>query len=243
VPRTRIKICGLTRPQDAAAAVSSGADAVGVILAPSKRRVTLEQAVVVFAEVPRSVARVGVFADAQADDVWEAVARLGLAAVQFHGDESPETCESAPAPVIKALRVGPGFDGADVDRYRGAVAALLLDTYVAGEQGGTGMAFDWVVSRAYCRRTSASFWPEGSGPATSLRLCGRCVRTPWTSAAVSSGHRVSRTAPRSPRSATRCVLLTGRSGQDEACTRRTGDGRVDGTPGKRATGRRVSQES
>ena len=143
MPRTRIKICGLTRPQDAAAAVSSGADAVGVILAPSKRRVTLEQAVVVFAEVPRSVARVGVFADAQADDVWEAVARLGLAAVQFHGDESPETCESAPAPVIKALRVGPGFDGADVDRYRGAVAALLFDTYVAGEQGGTGMAFDW----------------------------------------------------------------------------------------------------
>jgi phosphoribosylanthranilate isomerase len=123
--------------------VSSGADAVGVILAPSKRRVTLEQAAVVFAEVPQSVARVGVFADAQADDVWEAVVRLGLAAVQFHGDEPPETCESAPAPVIKALRVGPGFDGADVDRYRGAVAALLLDTYVAGEQGGTGMAFDW----------------------------------------------------------------------------------------------------
>jgi len=97
--------------------------------------VTLDQAAAVFADTPPLVARIGVFVDAQADDVWEAVARLGLTAVQFHGDEAPETCAAAPVPVIKALRVVPGFDG--------AVAALLLDTYVAGEQGGTGMAFDW----------------------------------------------------------------------------------------------------
>ncbi len=141
--RTRIKICGLTRAEDAAAAVAAGADALGVVLAPSKRQVTLEQAAAVFADVPPLVARVGVFVNAQADDVWEAVARLGLTAVQFHGDEAPETCEAAPVPVIKALRVGPGFTVADVDRYRGAVAALLLDTYVPGEQGGTGMAFEW----------------------------------------------------------------------------------------------------
>jgi phosphoribosylanthranilate isomerase len=143
VLRTRIKICGLTRPEDAAAAVSAGADALGVVLAPSKRQVSLEQAAVILGDVPPLVARVGVFVDAQADAVWEAVARLGLTAVQFHGDEAPETCAAAPVPVIKALRVGSGFDAADVGRYRGAVAALLLDTYVAGEQGGTGMAFDW----------------------------------------------------------------------------------------------------
>lgn len=141
--RTRIKICGLTRAEDAAAAVAAGADALGVVLAPSKRQVTLDQAAAVFADVPPLVARVGVFVDAQADAVWEAVARLGLTAVQFHGDEAPETCAAAPVPVIKALRVEPGFDAADVGRYRGAVAALLLDTYVAGEHGGTGMAFDW----------------------------------------------------------------------------------------------------
>jgi len=143
VSRTRIKICGLTRAEDAAAAVAGGADALGVVLAPSKRQVTLDQAAAVFADAPPLVARIGVFVDAQADDVWEAVARLGLTAVQFHGDEAPETCAAAPVPVIKALRVGPGFDGADVDRYRGAVAALLLDTYVPGEQGGTGTAFEW----------------------------------------------------------------------------------------------------
>lgn len=142
--RTRIKICGLTRPEDAAAAVSSGADALGVVLAPSKRQVTLDQAAAVLADVPPLVARVGVFVDAKADDVWEAVARLGLTAVQYHGDEAPQTCAAAPVPVIKAMRVGPDFDPAVLDGFRGTVAAFLLDTYVAGEQGGTGEAFDWL---------------------------------------------------------------------------------------------------
>ena len=142
--RTRIKICGLTRPEDAAAAVSSGADALGVVLAPSKRRVTLEQAAAVFAEVPPLVSRIGVFVDASAGEVAEAVARLGLSAVQFHGDEPPAVCASLPVPVIKALRVGPGFAADVADAYRGAVAALLLDALVAdGARGGTGVAFDW----------------------------------------------------------------------------------------------------
>lgn len=141
--RTRIKICGLTRPEDAAAAVAAGADALGVVLAPSKRQVTLAQAAAVFADIPPLVARVGVFVDARADDVWEAVARLGLTAVQFHGDEAPETCETAPVPVIKAIRVGRDFDPTDLERYRGVVSAFLLDAYVVGEQGGTGQAFGW----------------------------------------------------------------------------------------------------
>lgn len=141
--RTRIKVCGLTRPEDAAAAVACGADALGVILAPSKRRATLDQAAAVFAEVPPCVARIGVFVDAPADEVWEAVARLGLSAVQYHGSEAPETCAAAPAPVIKALGVGACFDPTQADAYRGSVAALLLDTAVAGACGGTGVSFDW----------------------------------------------------------------------------------------------------
>ena len=142
--RTRVKICGLTRPEDAMAAVAAGADALGVVLAPSKRQVTLDQAAAVFAGVPPLVARVGVFVDARADFVWEAVERLGLTAVQLHGDEAPETCAAAPAPVIKALRVGPGFDRASVERYRGVVSALLLDTLVVGgAAGGTGKTFSW----------------------------------------------------------------------------------------------------
>lgn len=143
MPRTRIKICGLTRPEDAAAAVASGADALGVVLAPSKRRVTIEQAAAVLAGVPPLVARVGVFVDASADEVAEAVARLGLAAVQFHGHETPETCAGAPVPVIKSVGVGPAAPLPDLDAYRGSVAAFLLDTVVGGASGGTGVAFDW----------------------------------------------------------------------------------------------------
>jgi phosphoribosylanthranilate isomerase len=141
--RTRIKICGLTRAEDATAAVEAGADALGVVLAPSKRQVSLEQAAAVLTGVPPLVSRVGVFVDAHADEVREAVSLLGLTAVQFHGDESPEACEAAPVPVIKALRVGPGFDPSSAEAYRGAVSALLLDTLAAGERGGTGVAFDW----------------------------------------------------------------------------------------------------
>lgn len=141
--RTRIKICGLTRSEDAAAAVSSGADALGVLLAPSKRRLTLEQAEAVLADVPPLVARVGVFSDARPEEVAEAVARLGLTAVQFHGAESPEVCAAVSVPVIKTVGVGADTPLADFDRYRGVVAALLLDTVVGGASGGTGVAFDW----------------------------------------------------------------------------------------------------
>ncbi|MBN2848871.1 MAG: phosphoribosylanthranilate isomerase [Coriobacteriia bacterium] len=141
--RTRIKICGLTRAEDAAAAVAAGADALGVVLAPSRRHVTLDEAAAVFADVPPLVSRIGVFVDARADDVWEAVARLGLTAVQYHGAEAPETCEVAPVPVIKALRVGAGFDASAADAYRDVVSAVLLDTFVPGEQGGTGVTFHW----------------------------------------------------------------------------------------------------
>lgn len=171
--RTRIKICGLTRPEDAAAAVSSGADAVGVVLAPSKRQVTLEQAAAVFADVPPLVARVGVFVDARADEVWETVARLGLTAVQFHGDEAPETCAAAPVPAIKAMRVAPGFDPAGLDAYRGTVAAFLLDTYVAGEQGGTGEAFDWQVVAGALPTWAPVVLAGGLGPGN----VGAAIRT------------------------------------------------------------------
>ncbi|MBN1193027.1 MAG: phosphoribosylanthranilate isomerase [Coriobacteriia bacterium] len=173
--RTRIKICGLTRPEDAAAAVEAGADALGVVLAPSKRQVTLKEAALVFADVPPIVARIGVFVDAHADEVWEAVARLGLTAVQYHGSEAPETCEASPVPVIKALRVGPGFDPAAADAYRGVVAALLLDALVPGEQGGTGVAFDWHGVEGAVPTWAPTILAGGLGPgnvAEAIRVLG-----------------------------------------------------------------------
>jgi phosphoribosylanthranilate isomerase len=138
-----VKVCGLTSADDAAEAVRAGADAVGVILAESPRQVTLTEAEQIFAAVPPFVARVGVFVDAPADYVERAVARLNLAAVQFHGYETPEQCAAAPAPVIKAVRVGRDFDDSELEHYLGVVAGLLLDTLVEGVDGGSGRTFPW----------------------------------------------------------------------------------------------------
>jgi phosphoribosylanthranilate isomerase len=146
--RTRVKVCGLTRAEDARAAVRAGADALGVILAPGHwRSVTLEQAEAIFAEVPRDVVRVGVFVDASLDDVEAAVRRLGLREVQLHGSEDPDFCRALPGAVVKTFRVGSGFDPGELEAYRGAVAAVLLDALVEGAAGGTGKAFDPALVR------------------------------------------------------------------------------------------------
>lgn len=147
--RTRIKICGLTRPEDALVAVEAGADAIGVVLAPSKRRLSLDDAARVFAVVPPPVARVGVFVDATCEEIAEAVSRLGLSAVQLHGGESASDCLEAAAPAIKAFRVRPGDDlGRFAALYRDRAAALLFDTYDERAMGGTGATFDWSLATA-----------------------------------------------------------------------------------------------
>jgi phosphoribosylanthranilate isomerase len=145
--RTRVKICGITNEADAALAVAAGADAVGVVLAESPRRVTLPQAERALAAVPPLVARVGVFVDAEPAFVAEAVRALRLTAVQLHGDETPEACASAPVPVIKAFRVAGPQDLTGVEAYRGSISAALLDARVPHARGGTGVAFDWDAAR------------------------------------------------------------------------------------------------
>lgn len=141
--RTRVKVCGLASAVDAAEAIRAGADALGVILAESPRQVSLTEAEEILAGAPPFVARIGVFVDASEDHVEHAVARLDLAAVQFHGSETPERCGRAPVPVIKAVRIRPDFDSDEVEPYRNTVAALLFDTYVEGMNGGTGRTFPW----------------------------------------------------------------------------------------------------
>jgi phosphoribosylanthranilate isomerase len=148
VARTRIKVCGLTRAIDAQAAVRAGADALGVILAPGHgRSLTVKQAAAVFARVPYTITRVGVFVDAPLEDVSRAVEQLGLTEVQLHGVEDPMYCATIAVPVVKTFRVGTGFDPASMERYRGAVAAVLLDTLVEGVAGGSGKSFDFRLAR------------------------------------------------------------------------------------------------
>ena len=141
--RTRIKICGITNAADAALAVDAGADAVGVIFAPSPRQVSVAEAADALARVAPPVARIGVFVDPTAEEIAVAVAACGLTAVQLSGHESPELCDSLRVPVVKAIHIGTDFDSEEVEPFRGHVVALLLDTLVAGKAGGTSQAFNW----------------------------------------------------------------------------------------------------
>ena len=141
--RTRIKICGITNARDAALAVAAGADAVGVIFAPSPRQVTVEEAVAALAQVAPPVARIGVFVDPTPEEVAAAVAECGLTAVQLSGHETPSLCDAVAVPVLKAIHIGMDFDSEGLEPYRGHAAALLLDTLVPGKMGGTSQAFDW----------------------------------------------------------------------------------------------------
>ncbi|WP_137972534.1 phosphoribosylanthranilate isomerase [Pseudomonas sp. F(2018)] len=140
----RVKICGITRVEDALAAAAAGADAIGLVFyAKSPRAVGIEQARAIIAALPPFVTTVGLFVDIECDELQRILSSVPLDLLQFHGDESPEQCESINRPYIKALRVKAGDDiAAQVNRYPGA-KGILLDTYVEGVPGGTGEAFDW----------------------------------------------------------------------------------------------------
>lgn len=142
--RTRVKICGLTRPEDAHAAARFGADAVGIIFyPPSPRGVDIEVARNVRRVLPPFVTVVGVFVDPQADFLERAIREVPLDLVQFHGSETPEFCRACSRPYIKAVRMRKGVNLRQlVRRYAGA-RALMLDSFESGKHGGTGRTFDW----------------------------------------------------------------------------------------------------
>ena len=140
----RSKICGITRMEDALAAVEAGADAIGfVFYAKSPRAVTVQQARAIIASLPPFVTTVGLFVNASACELNETLDAVPLDLLQFHGDETPDECAGYHRPYIKALRVKAGDDiAASCAAYAGA-SGILLDAYVEGIPGGTGEAFDW----------------------------------------------------------------------------------------------------
>jgi phosphoribosylanthranilate isomerase len=142
----RSKICGITRIEDALAAVEAGADAIGLVFYPkSPRAVTIEQAQAIIAALPPFISTVGLFVNADRAGLKALLDRVPLDLIQFHGDETPEQCEGYQRPFIKALRVQAGDDiAANCDLYAKA-SGILLDTYVAGTPGGTGETFDWAL--------------------------------------------------------------------------------------------------
>jgi phosphoribosylanthranilate isomerase len=149
----RSKICGITRIEDALLAIAAGADALGfVFYPPSPRAVTIAQAQAIIAALPPFVTTVGLFVNADRRELNELLDHVPLDLLQFHGDESPADCAGYSRPYIKALRVKPGDDVAQLAAPYAQASGILLDTFVPGVPGGTGAAFDWsLVPRHFAK--------------------------------------------------------------------------------------------
>lgn len=143
--RTRVKICGVTRAQDAAAAVQAGADAIGfVFFAHSSRAISLEQACHISRELPPFVARVALFLEPAAADVQAVLDELRPDTLQFHGRETSAFCRRFAWPYLKSVPMGDAHVDPALwaEQYHDA-QALLLDANRAGAAGGSGETFDW----------------------------------------------------------------------------------------------------
>jgi len=144
--RTRVKICGITRPQDAIVAVGHGCDAIGLVFfPPSPRNVSIEQAQAICAVVPPFVTIVGLFVDARPAQVEQVLDAVPLTLLQFHGEETPVECAAYGRPYMKAVRVKPGLNLLQCATDYATAQALLLDAHADGLPGGTGLTFDWAL--------------------------------------------------------------------------------------------------
>lgn len=142
--RTRVKICGVTRVQDALEVARLGADAIGLVFhAASPRHVSVEQARGIVASLPPFLTVVGLFMNAPAEEVNRVLDEVPIDLLQFHGDESPEYCVSFPRPYIKAVPMGGGIDPLEYAAGHASAQGLLLDSHALGAAGGSGKTFDW----------------------------------------------------------------------------------------------------
>ena len=181
--RTRVKVCGITRPEDAALASELGTDAIGLVFyAKSPRSVTLETASAIIEAAAPFVTRVGLFLNADPDYVQEVIECVPLDLLQFHGNESAADCQAHGKPYIKAVPMSNGFDPEAYTAAYPEAAAYLLDSHVLGRAGGSGVTFDW------------GLWPKAlrkplilAGGLTSENV-GAAIRNTWPYAVdVSSG--------------------------------------------------------
>ena len=180
--RTRIKICGLRKDEDLAAAIDAGADAIGIVFYPkSPRYVAPEDAARLLAAVPPYITTVGLFVNASVNEVSDIVRLAPVSMLQFHGDESVDACHEAAAavnrPFCRAIRVGPDAKGTDLlkyeQNYRTAgklFSGLLLDALVEG-YGGGGKVFDWsLIPKELAPRVVLSGGLSTQNAAEAIRL-------------------------------------------------------------------------
>ena len=185
--RTRVKICGMTREVDIAAAAEHGADAIGfVFYPPSPRCLPPARARQLRTEVPPFVATVALFVNAEADEVRRAIDAARPDLLQFHGEETPAYCRQFGLPYLKACRVKPGVRLLEYWRDFPDAAGWLADAYVEA-YGGTGTRFDWSVLPAERERPLVL---SGGLDRENVREAIRRVR-PWA-VDVSSGVEVAK---------------------------------------------------
>ena len=142
--RVRVKICGITRLEDALCAVEQGADAIGLVFYDqSPRNVSINQAIEIANHIPAFVSVVGLFVNAEPSFINEVITNAKIDLLQFHGDETPEECASYSLPFIKAIRVKSDTNLVQYAKEYSAAKGLLLDAYTEGVAGGTGHVFDW----------------------------------------------------------------------------------------------------
>ena len=142
--RTKVKICGITRPEDGVEAAKLGADAIGLVFyEPSPRYVSVTQAQAIISSVPPFVTIVGLFVNATQSHIQDILDHIPLDLLQFHGDESLSFCEAFARPYIKVVRMGHGMDLFCYEKEYASARGLLLDSYKEGVPGGTGETFNW----------------------------------------------------------------------------------------------------
>jgi len=144
--RTRVKICGITRPEDARDAVTQGADAIGLMFyRPSPRYISPGRARDIARQTPAFVTTVAVFVNPSREEVEEVIRECDIALLQFHGEEAPEFCASFSRPYVKVARIRPGLDLIKYLSPYATAKAWMLDAFHDDLWGGTGGAFDWGV--------------------------------------------------------------------------------------------------
>ena len=149
---TLVKICGITRIEDASLAVELGASALGFVFWPgSPRYIRPSRAAEIVAAIPARVASIGVFVDQTRNFVWNAAEQVGLTALQLHGTESVAFCAALPRPVIKSVPVGEDFSLEAVMEIPRSIT-ILLDAHDPVKRGGTGVTIDWTTAAAVAWR-------------------------------------------------------------------------------------------
>lgn len=163
---TRVKMCGMTRPEDARAAAKAGASAIGLVFWPgSPRAVTRVQARAIVAALPNGVPAVGVFVNQPADEINACIDAAGLFAVQLHGDEPVELIARLRRPVVRALTLARADEMASLPE----TVTVLLDAHDPARRGGTGTTIDWDAARTLAARRkivlAGGLTPENVGDA------------------------------------------------------------------------------